>query len=227
MMKDLKAIQEALASSKNIVITTHANPDADALGSSLGWMHYLLSKGLNAVVITPTNYPDFLKWMPGNDLVRVFDKTDQQILDLVKNADMIFCLDFSDLKRIDEMGNYVRESNAEKVIVDHHRHPQKFGKYMVHSTEAAATAELIFDMIEGMDSEEFVTKEIAECLYAGIMTDTGSFRHSNVNDKVLHVASRLVSHGADASLIAKLIYDNNSINRLRFLGYALWELLKV
>ncbi len=227
MMKDLKAIQEALASSKNIVITTHANPDADALGSSLGWMHYLRNKGLNAVVVTPTDYPDFLKWMPGNDSVKVFNKDDQGILELVKSADMIFCLDFSDLKRIDTMSSFVENSSTKKVIVDHHRHPQEFGEFMVHSTEAAATAELIYEMIEGLDGEEWVTKDIAECLYAGIMTDTGSFRHSNVNAKVLHISSRLVDRGANASLIAKLIYDNNSINRLRFLGYSLWELLKV
>lgn len=213
---------------KSIVITTHSNPDADALGSSLGLKHFLDRAGHQVTVITPTDYPEFLKWMPGNKCVEVYDSEKPKMSEeTINQADIVFCLDFSDLKRIDGLGEMVANTHAEKITVDHHQHPKEIGRYMVHSTEAAATAELVFDMIVAMESEEAITREIASCLYAGLMTDTGSFRHSNTNSKVLHTAAVLAERGAEPSLVAKLVYDTNSPNRLRFLGYALWELMKL
>ena len=227
-MKDIPAIKEALSEPKKIAITTHSNPDADALGSSLGLFHYLEAKGHDVTVITPTDYPDFLKWMPGNEKVIVFNPKEQDsAIDLLNASDVIFCLDFSHLKRIDGLGPLVENASAIIITVDHHRHPQDYSNLLLHSTEAAATAELIFDLIVAIHGKEAISEEMAACLYSGLMTDTGSFRHNNVNAKVLHTAAYLVEKGANACKVAKLIYDNNSLNRLRFLGYALWELLKI
>lgn len=227
-MNEVPAIQAILSDHQQIVITTHTHPDADALGSSLGLKHFLDQLGHSVQVVTPTDYPDFLKWMHGNEEVIIFDPENSAPSETcIQNADIIFCLDFSDLKRIENLAPLVEKSSAKKVIIDHHRDPQDFYHYMVHSTDAAATAELVFDIIVEMKGENAITKEIAACLYAGLMTDTGSFKHSNVNAKVLMTAAKLAEHGANANRIAKLIYDNNTADRLRFLGYALWELMKI
>lgn len=227
-MKDLPAIKSFLSEPRKILITTHSNPDADALGSSLGLKLYLDGQGHNATVITPTDYPDFLKWMPGNDTVQVFDPSNPApAKSLIESSEVVFCLDFSELKRIDDLGGLIETSDTPKVIIDHHENPADFSKWMIHSTKAAATAELIFDIIEEQNGLDEITTDIANCLYAGLMTDTGSFRHSNVTGKVFSTASKLVLCGANPSDVARLIYDNNSLDRLKFLGYALWDLLKV
>lgn len=228
MMKDLPAIKELLSTPKNVVITTHSNPDADALGSSLGLYWYLTNAGHSAKVITPTEYPDFLKWMPGNDGVEAYAKENVEgVRKQFLECDVIFSLDFSDLKRIDDLGDFVRESSVRKVNIDHHQNPQDFCDLVIHTTEAAAAAELVFDMIVGIDGVEAIEPRIADCLYAGIMTDTGSFKHSNTTAKVHRTVAELIERGADAGKVSRMIYDTNSINRLRFLGFALNKLLQV
>ncbi len=228
MMKDLPSIKELLYTPKNVVITTHANPDADALGSSLGLYWYLTNSGHSAKVIVPTEYPDFLKWMPGNETVLAFTKENAEDLKgLFLTCDVIFSLDFSDLKRIDELGKFVADSKAKKVNIDHHQNPQDFSDLVIHSTEAAAAAELVYDLIVGMDGKAALEPKIADCLYAGIMTDTGSFKHSNTTAKVHRTVADLIEAGADTGRVSREIYDTNSLNRLRFLGFALSKLLQV
>lgn len=227
-MQQLQAFHEFMSQSRNVVIVTHFKPDADALGSSLGFAGYLKKKGHAVTVITPSDYPDFLNWMPGNDEVVVFQKErPAKCADLMQQAELICCLDFSSLNRINELGEMVRQSAAKRVLVDHHLEPEDFANFVQWDGTAASTAELIFQLIEELGDKHLIDSNIANCLYAGILTDTGGFRHSNTTYKVFEVASELVAQGANPHIISKLIYDTNTLERLRLMGYVLSEKLIV
>jgi phosphoesterase RecJ-like protein len=227
-MQDIKELQNKLAKPSKVVITTHDKPDADALGSSLGMANYLLKLGHEVTVITPSDYPAFLHWMKGNDKVKIFTEEDpNDCRQWIEEAALIFCLDFSVLSRINELGEMVRAASGYKVNVDHHLDPEDFADFRYWSTQAAATCELCYQLIVDLGHNNLIDKDIAECLYAGIMTDTGGFRHPNTTKNVHEVVAKLIEKGADNSRVAKNIYDRNSLNRLRFIGYALSENMQV
>ena len=146
---------------------------------------------------------------------------------LIKEAEMIFCLDFNYLYRINDLGEMVRASSAKKVLIDHHLDPEDFADYALWSTDAAATAELVYELIIKLQDRQYIDQDIAECLYAGIMTDTGQFKHPNTTKNVHLVTADLIELGADIAKVGRLIYDNNSLDRLKFTGYALSHKLKV
>ncbi|MFN7312526.1 MAG: DHH family phosphoesterase [Bacteroidota bacterium] len=211
----------------NIVITTHHKPDADALGSSLGLYNYLLLKGLSPVVVSPTDYGDFLKWMPGESTVVNFEAEPDQGASLIAHADFIFCLDFNALKRINTMGDLVAASKAKKVMIDHHLQPESFADYYLHTTTVSSTCELIYEAICIWGDETLINKDIANALYAGIMTDTGSFRHNSTYPSTHRAVAALIEKGAEPNLIFEHIYDNFSEDRMRFIGYCLNEKLQL
>lgn len=215
------------AAKPKIVITTHHKPDADALGSSLGLYHYLVIKGLEPVVVSPTDYGDFLKWMPGEKRVVNFEAETDKSIRLVNEADFIFCLDFNALKRINALGDLVKASPAKKVMIDHHLEPENFAAYQLHDTHASSTCELIYDAIKIWGDEALVSKDIASCLYAGIMTDTASFKHRSTYPSTHLVAAALLNKGAESNVIFENIYDNYSLDRMRFIGYCLNEKLTI
>ncbi|MEZ0609676.1 bifunctional oligoribonuclease/PAP phosphatase NrnA [Fibrella sp. WM1] len=227
-MFDIQAIGELLRHPHRILITTHQNPDADAMGSSLGLAGYLRQKGHSVTVVTPTDYPQNLAWMPGNDEVLAFDEKQRtQVEALMAEADTIFCLDFSALDRIRDLGPMVRQARARKVMIDHHLEPENFADLAYWDTKAAATAQLIFTLIEQLGDGSLIDADIAACLYAGLMTDTGSFRHSNTTPEVHRIAAALLERGIDVSQIHRLIFDGVSLDKLRLLGYILNEKLRV
>ncbi len=230
-MKDLQGLKTLLASPKKVVIVTHFKPDADALGSSLGLAGYLVKKGHSVAVISPSDYPDFLAWMPGKEMVIALTKDStipqQKAKVLIGACDILFCLDFSSLKRINEVGDMVKTSTAKKVMIDHHLEPEEFADFEKWDVSSASTAELIFELIDEWGDRELIDQDIANCLYAGLMTDTGGFRHNNTTHKEFLIASELVSRGANPSEVAKKIYDTNSLERLRLTGYALSQKLVV
>jgi bifunctional oligoribonuclease and PAP phosphatase NrnA len=227
-MEKIQDFKEYLKIPRKAVILTHFKPDADALGSSLGLAHYLKKKGHAAIVITPSDYPDFISWMPGNKDVLIYQKEkSDKTAKLIGQSDLIFCLDFSCLNRINELGEQVRKSPAKKVLIDHHLDPERFADFEQWDDTAASTAELVFKLIVDLDDKHLVDADIADCLYAGIMTDTGSFRHANTSRQVFKIASELVERGANPYKVSKLIYDNNTIERLRLMGYVLSEKLQV
>lgn len=227
-MQNIQSFQEFLSVPRKVLIIPHFKPDADALGSSLGLAGYLKKKGHSAQVISPSDYPDFLSWLPGNGDVIIFNK--DRIKDfekLTSQSDLIFCLDFSSLKRINELGELVGKSPAKKVLIDHHLEPESFADFTQWDDTAASTAELVYRLIHELDDEEHVDEDIANCLYAGLMTDTGGFRHSNTSKKVFETAAALVKHGADPARVSKLIYDTNTLERMRLMGFVLNEKLQV
>ncbi len=227
-MNNLENFKEFLAVPRKAVIVTHFKPDADALGSSLGLALYLKKKGHQVNVITPSDYPDFLNWMAGNDEVLIFQRErPAKAAGLIAQADVVFCLDFSSLSRIDDLGEMVKTTAAKKVLIDHHLEPENFAEFIQWDTTAASTAELVFELILELGDKDLIDAPIANNLYAGIMTDTGGFRHSNTTYKQFRIAGELVDRGADPYAVSKMIYDTNSLERLRLMGYVLSTKLQV
>jgi phosphoesterase RecJ-like protein len=227
-MLDTASLVELLAQPRKIVITTHHKPDGDAMGSSLGLYNYLIQQGHQVQVITPTDYPLYFNWMPGNDKVIIYTEKEKDAAQLISEAEIIFCLDFNALGRINEMGELVRKSNAVKVMIDHHLEPEGFDDYRWWDTKACATAQLIYTFIvEELKNKESVNKDVASCLYAGIMTDSASFSLPNTTSAVHRIVADLLDAGAVNWKIYDLVNNNSSENRLRFLGLCLYERLEV
>lgn len=223
----VKEIKALLAKPKNIVIVTHWSPDGDAMGSSLGLYNYLKLAKHRVSVITPNDYPSFLYWLPGNKNVINFATKAKVAKMAVAKANIIFCLDFNSLKRIDALGDEVGKSKAVKCIIDHHLQPEDFADYMLHDIKACSTCELIYDFIELMGDIKFINKDISNCLYTGIMTDTGSFRFPSTTSKTHCIIAELIEAGAENSEIHNRIYDDNTEDKLRLLGFCLAEKLTV
>lgn len=227
-MDNALALQDYLSKPRKVLITTHHKPDADALGSSLGLAGYLKKKGHTVQVITPSDYPVFLAWMPGNEEVLAYDKARATLVnEKVQAAEIIFCLDFSALGRIYDMADMVRQSAARKVMVDHHLEPENFAEFVQWDPSSASTAQLIYKLILELGDRSVIDENIASCLYAGLMTDTGGFRHNNTRHEEFLIASELVAMGANPSRISKLVYETNTLTRLRLMGYVLSEKLVV
>jgi phosphoesterase RecJ-like protein len=227
-MLDIATLTNLLAQPQKIVITTHHKPDGDAMGSSLGLYNYLIQQGHHAKVITPTDYPQFLSWMPGNGDVMVYTDNIAAADELIAGAAIIFCLDFNALGRINEMGVRVGESNAYKVMIDHHLEPEDFDDYRYWNINACATAQLVYQFIvEELNHKELVSEDVATCLYTGIMTDSASFSLPNTTSDVHRIAADLIDLGAVNSRIHQLVYNNSSENRVRFLGHCLVNKLEV
>jgi phosphoesterase RecJ-like protein len=221
--KDVKAL---LSSPKSVAIIPHTNPDADALGSSLGLRGYLIKKDHQVQVISPTDYPKFLNWMSGHEEVMVMNKHNLKDIEIIlRQSDIIFCLDFNSMKRIGILGPIVEKSKALKILVDHHLDPENFADFSYASIDASATAELIYEFIVKLGDRELIDQSIAENLYAGIMTDTGQFKYKNTTQNVHYVTANLMELGCDISKVGSLIYDTNSYIRLKFLGFALSQRL--
>ncbi len=229
MFPSVSELQTLLAQPRQVVITTHHKPDADALGSSLAWATYLKKKGHFVTVVTPSDYPAFLNWMEGNDEVVIYEprQNDRQVRDLVNRAEVIFCLDFNCLGRINELGEYVRQAPGTKVLIDHHQRPENFADVSFSDPTAAATAELIFEIIRALGDQDLVDQGMGEALYAGIMTDTGSFRHPSTSRNVHLIIAELLNANIDLASVHRRIYDSHSEIRLRFLGYILKDKLVV
>lgn len=227
-MLSVPELKSLLATPQKIVITTHHKPDGDAMGSSLGLYAYLIQKGHHVTVITPTDYPYFLHWLPNNSDVIIYTEQQEKAAQLVADAAMIFCLDFNNLSRINELGELVRASSALKLMIDHHLDPEDFDDYRHWSINACAAAQLVYDFIVNeLEDGEFMNKDIATCLYTGIMTDSGSFRFPSANATVYRIAADLIDLGAEHWKIHQLVYDNATENRLRFLGHCLSNKLEI
>lgn len=226
-MRQLEGFKSFLSTSRKIIITTHHKPDADALGSSLALYNYLIKKGHNVQVISPTDYPKFLSWMAGNEHVMVYEGHEKEADVLIQEAELIACLDFSAISRINEMGPVVLKSPAKVMMMDHHPEPENFADFIWHDTGAASTAELIYELIAWLGDKNLIDAEIGACIYAGIMTDTGSFKHPNTTQKVHLISADLIGIGVNTHAVAKAVYDNNTEARLRLMGFALSERLVV
>lgn len=210
-----------------IVIVSHVSPDGDAIGSSLGLWHFLNSQDKNVHVIVPNAFPDFLKWMPGAKEVILYNRYKEFADKLIMEADVICCLDFNVLSRIDEMEEIVRVSPGRKMIVDHHLYPGDFARIVISHPQISSTSELVFRLICQLGNFSDITKEAAECIYTGMMTDTGGFTYNSNDREIYLIIGELLSKGIDKDEIYRNVFNTHSEGRLRLMGYVLYEKMQV
>jgi phosphoesterase RecJ-like protein len=206
----------------------HQKPDADAMGSSLGLMHFLKKKGQTVTVISPTNWAGFLNWLPGSKEVIDAEAKREVAAELIQNADVIYCLDFNNLARTKSLEKKIEESPAMKILIDHHQEPQtEQFNYGVSDTGKCATAEMIYDFIKESGNRTLIDTEIATCLYAGVLTDTGSFRFASTSASTHSMIADLKQTGLQHHLIHENLFDTFLENRLRFFGHVLLNRMDV
>ena len=204
-----------------IVIVSHVSPDGDAIGSPLGLAQFLDSQDKAVNVIVPNAFPDFLKWMPGSKDILLYDRYKEFADKLINEADIICCLDFNSLKRIEEMADSVATSPARKILIDHHLYPEDFCRIVISHPEISSTSELVFRLICRMGYFSDISREGAECIYTGMMTDTGGFTYNSNNREIYFIISELLSKGIDKDDIYRKVYNTYSESRLRLMGYVL------
>ncbi|MBQ8674367.1 MAG: DHH family phosphoesterase [Bacteroides sp.] len=209
---------------EKIVIVSHISPDGDAIGSSLGLKHFLETQDKSVSIIVPNAFPDFLKWMPGSKEIFLYDRHRDIANKLLAGADLICCLDFNALNRIEAMKGALQASPARKILVDHHLHPEAFCQIIISHPEISSTSELVFRLICRLGHFDEITKEGAECIYTGMMTDTGGFTYNSNNREIYFIISELLSKGIDKDAIYRNVYNTYSESRLRLMGHVLTQM---
>jgi phosphoesterase RecJ-like protein len=221
-MKKIDEIFPFLEQPKKIVIVMHLKPDADAMGSSLALSHFLGLFGHKIDVISPTNWADWLKWMPGANTVLDYEFNTERAVKVLDEADWIFCLDFNTLVRTRLMASKLKKTRAVKILIDHHQEPSADDfLYGESDTGKSSTAEMVYDFIVSAGHAKKINPSIAACLYAGVMTDTGSFRFASATASVHRMVAALKDVGLNHTKIHEELFDNFLENRLRFFGHVL------
>lgn len=209
---------------EKIVIVAHVSPDGDAIGSSLGLWHFLTQQEKDVNVIVPNAFPDFLKWMPGSKDILLYSHYKEFADKLIAEADVICCLDFNAIGRIDEMGPAIMASEGRKILIDHHLYPEDFARIIISHPNISSTSELVFRLICRLGYFGDMTKECAECIYTGMMTDTGGFTYNSNNPEIYFIISELLSKGIDKDAIYRQVFNTYSEGRLRLMGYVLTQM---
>ncbi|WP_350286189.1 bifunctional oligoribonuclease/PAP phosphatase NrnA [uncultured Croceitalea sp.] len=222
---DIATVKSLLEQPQQIVIVPHKNPDGDAIGSCLGLANFLIKIGQKATVVSPNDYPKFLKWIPGNERILNFERENTQAKKAIREATLIFTLDFNQLSRTGQMESYLTEAEADFIMIDHHQQPDTYAKVTYSDVSMSSTCEMVYNFIEAYGGSSKINAEIATCLYTGIMTDTGSFKYRSTTSQTHRVIAELIDKGADNMLIHQQIYDTNSPSRLHLLGAALNNLV--
>jgi len=226
--RQINGLLDLLKTPKQIVITTHHKPDGDALGSSLGLRRVLEKAGHSVMVVVPSEFPAFLSWMNGADQVTDFIREPKKAREKFANAELVFCLDFNEPSRVEQMQADLRNVKVPIILVDHHLDPAPdFGQVVFSHTSYASTCELLVDILIQTGLDHLLDRESAECFYTGIMTDTGSFRFNSVSETTHLMTARLMAEGVRNDIIHERIYDTNSFWRMRFLGYTLHEKMQL
>ncbi len=227
-MVSIKKIYNQFSKAKNVVITMHQKPDGDAMGSALALYQFLKQFGHSVTVVSPTNWADFLRWMPGCKSVIDFENRTAKATDIINSADWIFCLDCNNLSRLKEMAEIVGAAKATRILIDHHEEPQTESfSYGICTPSKSSTAEMVYDMILESGHADKINNEVAMCLYAGVMTDTGSFRFPSTTPSVHRMVAALQEKGLNHSKVHEELFDNYLENRFRFLGHVLQHRMEI
>lgn len=227
-MKTISALFPSLQAPQKVAITTHQKPDADAMGSSLALAHYLIKKGHEVTVISPTNWAEWVNWMPGADKVINYEKQKDKADVILENTSILFCLDFNAFHRTKSMAQKLAEITCTKVLIDHHQEPATESFHFgVSDTTKSSTCEMIYDFIHAAEDLAMIDLSIAECIYAGLVGDTGSFRFASAHAGVHAIVADLKSRGLDHGKIHEGLYDNFLENRLRFIGHVLLHRMEI
>ena len=225
--EDVERLKTIIDDGSFFVLTCHAGPDGDALGSTLAFAHYLNALGKEAMVVVPDAFPDFLAWMPGAQEILRFDKYREKAELMIAMADVIFAMDYNALNRVDDMGELIAKSKAKKVLVDHHLSPENFCDVSFSYPHLSSTCEVVFRLIVAMEGYGLLSKAACECIYAGMMTDTGCFSYGPCTQEVYLIISMLMQKEINKDRVYNKVFNNYSEGRLRLMGYVLYEKLRV
>jgi len=220
-------VNKAIDNVDKIVIVAHIGPDGDAIGSSLALWHYLMTIDKEPVVIVPNPFPSFLSWMPGAECILDYENSKEKSDELIADAELIFTLDFNTASRMGKMADAVLNATADKILVDHHLHPDTYAKIKVSYPEISSTSELIFRLICRMGDFSMINLACAECIYTGMMTDTGGFTYNSNNHEIYAIIAELIKLGVDKDAIYRKVFNTYSEDRLRLMGYCLFHKMKV
>lgn len=220
-------VKKAIDNVDKIVIVAHVGPDGDAIGSSLALWHYLMTIDKEPVIIVPNPFPAFLAWMPGAECILDYDHSKEKADDLIASTELIFTLDFNTASRMGDMADAVLNAKADKILVDHHLHPDTYAKVKISYPEISSTSEIIFRLICRMGDFTMINLACAECIYTGMMTDTGSFTYNSNNHEIYSIIAELVKIGIDKDDIYKKVFNTYSVDRIRLMGYCLFHKMKV
>lgn len=224
--KELFTLTQTIRQSRRIVICAHRGPDGDAVGSSLGWAEYLQQLDKQVTIILPNPFPDFLRWLPNSHLIQFYARHEAEANAIIQKADLIFCLDFNALSRLQEMQGAIERSKADKVIIDHHLDPDTtHTKQVVSRPNMCSTSDIVFRLIYQLGGYDNMTRHAATCLYTGMMTDTGGFTYNSNDPEIYQVISLLLAKGIDKDKIYRNVFNVYSVDRMRLTGYILYEKL--
>ena len=219
--EDILAIQNLLVTPKKIAIIPHRSPDGDAMGSTLALYHFLLKLNHKPIVISPNDFPNFLAWLPSSETVLVYENDRENCTKILKEAELVFTLDFNALHRTGEMEQVLNKLSVPMIMIDHHQKPDTYATVTYSDTSIGSTCEMIYNLISFLDKKALLDKTIATCIYTGITTDSGSFRFPSTTSTTHRIVADLIDLGIDNSEIHNLLFDDNSANRLQLLGRAL------
>lgn len=223
----ISKVKKAIDSVDKIVIVTHVGPDGDAMGASLALWHYLMTIDKEPVIIVPTAFAAFLAWIPGAECVLDYENNKEKSDELITAADLIFALDFNTPSRMGNMADVIITASADKILIDHHLHPDNFAKVIISYPEISSTSELIFRLICRMGDFSKINLACAESIYTGMMTDTGGFTYNSNNQEIYIIIAELIKLGVDKDAIYRKVFNTYSADRLRLMGFCLYEKMKV
>lgn len=215
---------EWLITYNRFVIIAHTNPDGDAVGASLALFNFLRVRGKKVSVVLPNQHPDFLKWMPHSQSIFNYKRYKDVADALIKEAEVICCLDFNSLSRIETLGTKVQESTAKKIMIDHHLDPENFCDVTISFPDQSSTCELLFRLMCDMGFYDTLDRTVASCLYTGMMTDTGGFTYNSNRPEIFDIIGMLLRKGVDKDLIYRKVNYNYSAGRLLMQGKILSEM---
>jgi bifunctional oligoribonuclease and PAP phosphatase NrnA len=221
LSKYTKQLSKHFSSSENILLVCHINPDGDAIGSMIALYDYISTLGKKVSMLSPNSLQEFLVWMKGSEHVNVFIKDRKRGRLLINEADLIIMVDFNHPERLGEAETYVTKSNARKIIIDHHLNSQGFADFMVSEPTYCSTAEIVYELVTGLNGGNYINQMFAEAIYVGIITDTGNFEYGTYTGNTLRIVAGLLDFGLDKDRIINLIYNTFSAERLRLQGFTL------
>lgn len=226
-MENIEQLKAILNIPRYVVITSHRNPDGDAIGSSLGLYHFLNRHGHTVRMVLPSEYPANFGWMQDVEQVFIYDLQPEKSKEIFEKADLVFCLDFNSLDRIDKLGeSLLGMQKTTKVLIDHHIDPEPFADFMLSDTSASSTSELIYDFIHLLGQGKEIDPLVGNCLYTGIVTDTGSFKYST-SPKLFRIVAHLLEIGVNDYLLQDLIFNCLPEKQLRLLGHCLANRMEI
>jgi phosphoesterase RecJ-like protein len=220
-------VEKAIGNVDKIAIVAHIGPDGDAIGSSLALWHYLMTIDKEPTVIMPNAFPNFLAWMPGSEKILVYDNDKEQADSILASSELIFTLDFNTVSRLGKMADTILTSTAPKILIDHHLHPDDFANIVISYPEISSTSELIFRLICRMGDFSKINLACAECIYTGMMTDTGGFTYNSNKEEIYTIISELIKIGVDKDELYRKVFNTYSVDRMRLMGFCLYKKMKI